>query len=95
MYVKENVLFRKGRLGLVQHNNGRLMKLKSPRLNIPDCCLMTNIHLAAICIPLSAYPIVLFCRPVNQNSVKCFLDIISYQGPPWAKKITQRIGGEM
>lgn len=38
---------------------------------------MTNIHLSAIHIPLSAHPTVLFHRPVNHNSVKWLLDIIS------------------
>lgn len=41
---------------------------------------MTSTHLAAIHIPLSAYPTAAFHRPVNHKSVKCFSDIISRPG---------------
>lgn len=41
---------------------------------------MTSTHLAAIHIPLSAYPAAPFHRPVNHKSVKCFSDIISRPG---------------
>lgn len=41
---------------------------------------MTSTHLAAIHIPLSAYPTAPFHRPVNHKSVKCFSDIISRPG---------------
>lgn len=41
---------------------------------------MTNIHLAAIYIPLSAIPSGLFQRPATHQPVKCYLDIISRPG---------------
>lgn len=41
---------------------------------------MTNIHLAAIHIPLSAIPSGLFQRPATHQPVKCDLDIISRPG---------------
>ncbi len=63
-----------------------------PTFNIPDCCQMTNNHLAAIHIPLSAYPTALLRWPVNHKSVKCLLDMISR---PTVGKENGRRGGRL